>query len=388
MKKVNVGMIGSGFAAVLHAESYQRVCGLEVVMKAVASVAPDAQKFADKFGFEKLYTDYREMLRDPEIDVVDIITPPVLHAPMIKDALAAGKHVICEKPLTGYFGEPGETGKVGLTSKRVMYEKVMAELDELKAVVESSGKIFMYAENFCYAPAVLKTAEIVKAKNSKILYLRAEEGHSGSHAPHAAQWQMSGGGSFIRQGCHPLSAALFLKQLEAANRGETVTLASVMADVGVTAACLTEEEKKNIAARPVDVEDQASVLVSFSDGTKANITAGDFVLGGVRNVVEVYTNDGSYLSNIAPNNHLMAYDVDEEHLAGVYMTEKVETKAGWQQVFIDENYARGYVSELQDFMECVAYGRQPLSGFDLAYDTAKVVYAAYLSAEEGVRVKL
>ena len=96
----------------------------------------------------------------------------------------------------------------------------------------------------------------------------------------------------------------------------------------------------------------------------------------------------SYLSNIAPNNHLMAYDVDEEHLSNVYMTEKVETKAGWQQVFIDENYARGYLGELQDFMECVAYGRQPLSGFDLAYDTAKVVYAAYLSAEEGVRVKL
>ena len=357
-------------------------------MKAVASVASDAQAFADKFGFQTLYTDYREMLKDPEIDVIDIITPPVLHAPMIKDALAAGKHVICEKPLTGYFGEPEETGLVGKTSKRLMYEKVMAELDDLKQAVKESGKIFMYAENFCYAPAVLKTAEIVKAKNSKILYMRAEEGHSGSHAPHAAQWKMSGGGSFIRQGCHPLSAALFLKQLEAAHRGETVTLASVMADVGVTAQCLSEEEKQHIAARPIDVEDQASVLVSFSDGTKANITAGDFVLGGVRNVVEVYTNDGSYLSNIAPNNHLMAYDVNEEHLGGVYMTEKVETKAGWQQVFIDENYARGYVGELQDFMECVAYGREPLSGFDLAYDTAKVVYAAYLSAEEGIRVKL
>ena len=388
MKKVNVGMIGSGFASVLHAESYQRVCGLEVVMKAVSSIAPDVQAFADRFGFEKVYTDYREMLRDPEIDVVDIITPPVMHAVMIKDALAAGKHVICEKPLTGYFGEPGEEGPVGKTAKRVMYEKVLAELDDLKKAVESSGRLFMYAENFCYAPAVLKTVEIVKAKNSKILYMRAEEGHSGSHAPHAAQWKMSGGGSFIRQGCHPLSAALFLKQVEAAHRGETVAPASVMADVGMTAACLTEEEKKNIAARPVDVEDQASVLVSFSDGTKANITAGDFVLGGVRNVVEVYTNDGTYLSNIAPNNHLMAYDVDAEHLANVYITEKVENKAGWQPVFIDENYARGYVGELQDFMECVAYGRQPLSGFDLAYDTAKVVYAAYLSAEEGVRVRL
>ena len=53
-------LIGSGFAAILHAESYQRVCGLEVVMKAVASVAPDAQAFADKFGFEMVAITLRE----------------------------------------------------------------------------------------------------------------------------------------------------------------------------------------------------------------------------------------------------------------------------------------------------------------------------------------
>ena len=388
MKKINVGMIGSGFAAHLHAESYRRVCGLEACMYAVSSVAPDAEAFAKAFGFQKFYADYREMLKDPEIDVVDIITPPVLHAEMILEALAAGKHVICEKPLTGYFGEPGQEGNVGEVPKRVMYERVMEQLDCLKEAVERSGKLFMYAENFCYAPAVQKTAEILRAKGSKILYMRAEEGHSGSHAAHAANWRMSGGGSFIRQGCHPLSAALYLKQVEARARGQQVTAASVMADVGVTTDSLTGQERRHIAAHPVDVEDQASVLVSFSDGTKANITAGDFVLGGVRNVVEVYTNDGSYLSNIAPNNHLMAYDVTAEHLDGVYFTEKVENKAGWQQIFIDENYARGYISELQDFMECVAEGREPLSGFQLAYDTAKVVYAAYLSAEEGIRVRV
>ena len=262
----------------------------------------------------------------------------------------------------------------------------MRELDELREAVEKSGRLFMYAENFCYAPAVQKTVEIIRAKDSKILYMRAEEGHSGSHATHAANWSMSGGGSFIRQGCHPLSASLYLKATEAAVRGEDVRVQSVMADVGVTTQALSAEEKKHIAAHPVDVEDQASVLVTFSDGTKANITAGDFVLGGVRNVVEVYTNDGAYISNIAPNNHLLAYDVTETNLDNVYFTEKVETKAGWQNIFIDENYARGYIGELQDFMECVATGRQPLSGFDLAYDTAKVIYAAYLSAEDGIRV--
>ena len=388
MKQVRVGMIGSGFAARLHAESYRRVYGLEPVMKAVSSVAPDAGDFAAEFGFEKFYADYREMLKDPEIDVIDIITPPVLHVGMILDALAADKHVICEKPLTGYFGEAGGPELVGTFPKRQMYEKVLKELDSLAAAVRASGKHFMYCENFCYAPSVQKTAEILRAKGSKILYMRAEEGHSGSHAPHAAAWRMSGGGSFIRQGCHPLTAALYLKQVEARARGEQLSVASVMADVGVTTAGLSDTERRHISAHPLDVEDQASVLLSFSDGTKANITAGDFVLGGVRNVVEVYTNDGVYFSNIAPNTHLLAYDVDDTHLENVYFTEKVETKVGWQPIFVDENFARGYVSELQDFMECVALDREPLCGFDLACDTARVIYAAYLSAEEGIRVKL
>lgn len=389
MNKVTVGMIGTGFAAAIHGEAYRRVHSLEVRLKAVSSLAPDGAAFAEKYGFETFCPDYHELLRDPEIDVVDIITPPVAHRQMILDALAAGKHVICEKPLTGYFGEKGaDENGVGKTSKRLMYDRVSAELEELRQAVEKSGKLFMYAENFCYAPAVLKTAQLVRAKGSKILYMRAEEGHSGSHAHHAARWCFNGGGSFIRQGCHPLSAALYLKGAEAANRNESVSLVSVMADVGVTQACLTESEKKNILARPVDVEDQASVLLTFSDGTKANITAGDFVLGGVRNVVEVYTNDGSYINSIAPNNHLMAYDVTDEGLEDVYITEKVETKAGWQPVFIDEDFARGYVGEMQDFMECVATGREPLSGFRLAYDTAKAIYAAYWSAEEGVRVNI
>lgn len=388
MKKVNVGMIGSGFASALHADSYRRVYGVEPVMKAVSSIASDAADFARKYGFEKVYADYRDMLKDPGIDVVDIITPPVMHAPMILDALAAGKHVICEKPLTGYCGEPGAEGNVGDVPKRVMYEKVMRQLDELRQAVRASGKLFMYCENFCYAPSVQKTAELLRAKGSKVLYIRGEEGHSGSHAPHAALWRMSGGGSFIRQGCHPLTAALYLKKVEAQARGETVSAASVVADVGTTVASLTPHERRHIAARPVDVEDQASVLVTFSDGTKANITAGDFVVGGVRNLMEVYTNDGAYLSNIAPNNHLMAYNIEQTGLEDVYFTEKVETKAGWQPIFVDENFARGYVSELQDFMECVAHGREPLCGFDLAYDTAQVIYAAYLAAEEGIRVRL
>ena len=112
------------------------------------------------------------------------------------------------------------------------------------------------------------------------------------------------------------------------------------------------------------------------------------MMGGVRNLVETYTSGGSLFANITPNNHLMSYMTDEEKLASVYITEKVDRKTGWQYVCLEEEWTRGYLQEIQDFMECAAVCRQPLSGLNLAYDTVKANYAAYWSAEDGKRIKL
>ncbi len=389
MKQVSVGIVGSGFAAALHGDSYKKVCGLDVKLAAVTSVEDTVYGYAEKYGIPKIYKDFSELLKDPEVEVVDIITPPHLHVGMVKQALEAGKHVICEKPLTGYFGEKGDAeNTVGLRSKREMYEAVIRQMDDLKETVEKSGKLFMYAENFVYAPSLQKTLEFLRAEKSKILLIKGEESHSGSHAHHAAYWKYNGGGTLIRQGCHPLSAAIYLKYQEAAIRGEEISLKSVTGDMGVLQKCLTEEEKKYIDSRPVDVEDQANVVLTFSDGTKASITAGDVILGGVRNLMEIYTNESVYQPNIAPNSAMPVYHMSPEKISDVYITEKVETKTGWQHVFVDEEIARGYVGELQDFMECVATGRKPQSDFRLAYDSIKAIYAAYLSNEEGIRVEL
>jgi predicted dehydrogenase len=78
---------------------------------------------------------------------------------------------------------------------------------------------------------------------------------------------------------------------------------------------------------------------------------------------------------------------DENKLVGVYITEKVDRKTGWQFVCLEEEWTRGYNQEIQDFMECVTFGRQPLSGLELARDTIRVNYAAYWAAEEGRRIK-
>ena len=385
MKRVVVGIIGSGFAADLHACAYQKVYGVEVVLKAVASLAPNAGEFAAAHGIAGVYTDYREMLKDPEIDVIDVVAPPFLHEEMIKAAIESKKHVICEKPLTGYF-EPAD-GSQSFT-KEEAYREVQRKLKELGEAVEAGGVKFMYAENYIYTPALQRSLEFLNAQNSRILFMRAEESHNGSHAAHAALWKCSGGGSFIRQGCHPLSAVLYLKEQEARKRGAEIRVTSVMADMGNVSGVLNEEELAFIETRAVDVEDLANVLLTFSDGSRAVIMAGDMVVGGVKNLVEIYTNKSVYYCNMAATDGLRAYHDQAQGLENVYVTEKLTTKTGWQNVFLEEELMRGYTGELQDFMECVAFDRQPKSGFELAAKTALLVYAAYHSAETGRRVSL
>ena len=389
MTKIRVGLVGCGFVAELHMYALRRVYGVDVEVIAVAARGEHVVDFARRHQIPNAHRSFASLIADSEIDVVDICTPPNLHAAMIVEAMRAGKHVICEKPFAGYFGREGDKTPIGKhVPKALMYERVCEEMEKTAAAIKATGKLFMYAEDWIYAPAVTKTAEILKATCDKILFMKGEESHSGSHAAHAAQWAMTGGGSLIRMGCHPLSAVLYLKQVEAKARGEAIAVASVTCDVGNVAACLKAEERAYIKANPVDVEDWGTLTVTFSDGTKATVFSGDMIMGGVRNLIETYTSGGSLFANITPNTHMMSYQTSEEKLAGVYITEKVDRKTGWQFVCLEEEWTRGYLQEIQDFMECAATGRQPLSDLALAFKTIKVNYAGYWAAEAGRRVTL
>lgn len=389
MARIRVGLVGCGFVSELHMYAFRRVYGVDVEVAAVAARGDHVVEFAGRHDIPRVYRSFAELIADRALDVIDICTPPNLHARMIVAAMQAGKHVICEKPFAGYFGRDSDKQPIGKhVPKALMYERVLEEMDATRAAIEQTGKLFMYAEDWIYAPAVTKTAEILKATKDKILFMKGEESHSGSHAAHAAQWAMTGGGSLIRMGCHPLSAVLYLKQVEAKARGETIGIASVTGDVGNVTAGLKPEERTYIKANPIDVEDWGTLTATFSDGTKATVFSGDMIMGGVRNLIETYTSGGSLFANITPNTHLMSYQTSEEKLASVYITEKVDRKTGWQYVCLEEEWTRGYLQEIQDFMECAATGRQPLSDLALAYETIKVNYAGYWAAEEGRRVVL
>jgi predicted dehydrogenase len=369
--------------------AYKRVYGVDAQVTAVAARGDHVADFSKKHSIPTTYRTFEDLIADRDIDVVDICTPPMLHATMIVAAVQAGKHVICEKPFAGYFGRDGDPMPIGKhVPKALMYQRVLEEMEKTSAAIKASGRLFMYAEDWVYAPAVTKTVEILEATKDKILFMKAEESHSGSHAAHAAQWATTGGGSLIRMGCHPLSTVLYLKQIEARARGETISVSAVTADVGNVASGLPPQDHAYIKSHPVDVEDWGMLTVTFSDGTKATVFSGDMIMGGVRNVIETYTSGGSLMANITPNNHFVSYLTDEAKLKNVYITEKVDRKTGWQFVCLEEEWTRGYLQEIQDLMECVAAGREPRSGLALARETIKVQYAGYWSADEGRRIAL
>ncbi|NLG84087.1 MAG: Gfo/Idh/MocA family oxidoreductase, partial [Firmicutes bacterium] len=106
MEKIRVGLIGAGFVAHIHMNAYQQVKGIPVeIAGVVAKPREEAEKFARKFNIPKYYDDYRYLLDDNTIDLIDICAPKVIHKNICLDAAMSKKHIIWDKPLTGYFVE-------------------------------------------------------------------------------------------------------------------------------------------------------------------------------------------------------------------------------------------------------------------------------------------
>lgn len=388
--EVCIGMVGAGRATELHMQAYDRVKDIHIRYKKIVALHVERAKLAKKrYGYEAVCNSFEELLEDEEIDIIDICAPPYVHKDMIINALKAGKHVICEKPLTGYFGMEGDTIPIGINvMKTKMYENLIESMNEIQEVLTKSNKKFMYAENFVYAPSIQKIAEIITKKKSRILCLKGEESLKGSSSKVAGKWDKTGGGTFTRTGSHPLSAILWLKQIESKAQNRTITVKSVVADMGYITNQLTKYEHRHIAANPIDVEDFGTAILTFSDNTKAIIIATDTLLGGSRNYIEAYCNDATLTCNLTLNDMMSTYFLDEDNLEDVYLSEMLPSKIGWNKPFIIDDVVRGYMGEIQDFMESVAYDREPISGFQLAYDTAQITYAAYMSAELGKRIDL
>jgi predicted dehydrogenase len=338
--------------------------------------------------------DYGTLLARDDIDVVDICVPPALHHDFAIRAADAGKHIIMEKPLTGYFGAEGDPEPIGTRVPRArMREGAQNNAEAVREAVRRNGVKFCYAENWIYAPPIEKMRRLIAASEGSILELRAEENHSGSNSVFSREWKSTGGGALLRMGVHSVGACLHLKQWEGQLRlGKAIRPKLVLADTAdLIHSNAAQRAGKAGASRwissdPVDVENWANLVIGFEDGSRGNIVVSDVGLGGLNTRVTAFMTDCVIKANMTSNDAIETYAPDPSTFSGEYFTEKLETKAGWNRPSCDEDWFRGFAQELEDFVGSIHEDREPRAGIDLAVECVKVIYAAYLSAETGSRV--
>ncbi|WP_108259969.1 Gfo/Idh/MocA family protein [Mangrovicoccus ximenensis] len=147
-RTLNIGLIGSGFMGQAHADAFRRAAMLypglaaRPVLHTLADATPElAAAAAARFGFAKSTGNWRDLVNDPEIDVVDITSPNLLHHEMAMAAIAAGKHVYCEKPLS----------------------VTAAEAEEMTAAARARGVRTMVAFNNVKTPAAMLARQLIEA---------------------------------------------------------------------------------------------------------------------------------------------------------------------------------------------------------------------------------
>jgi len=140
MKNHRIAIFGTGFMGRVHTEAARRLGNIDVVGVAGSSLER-ARAFANRTGIPEAEADYRKFLADPGIDAVHILTPNHLHFPMAKDALLAGKHVVCEKPLATSVAEGEElvalAKKTGLVNCTFHNVRAYPQVQNMKAMVEA-----------------------------------------------------------------------------------------------------------------------------------------------------------------------------------------------------------------------------------------------------------
>lgn len=395
-QQVGIGMIGAGFLAETRARCYAKVSGLNAKIVAVAARSEaSASKYAKGYGVANWYTDYQQLLALPEVDVVDLCVPNILHRSMTEAAAAAGKHVICTKPLTAYVGQDLDEGvEDSVVAGQDAHHMLAIASQDAQAMVDccsDHGVQLMYGENWIYAPSLTKAVGLIVASKGTILEMRGGECHNGSHSKFSKLWRYTGGGALLRMGSHPIGAMMYIKEQEGlARNGKPIRPKAVSAEVGDLSLIesMESEAEAFMVKDWVDVENWGAAILTFDDGSRAVVNATDTVLGGMESRLDVYMSNSHLKLNMSPNNLLQAYAPTEETFAGEYIMEKVSTAAGWTTPIPEEDWTSGHLAMCQDFLEAAAEGRPARSGGQLGADVIKVIYSAYIAANEGRRVDI
>jgi predicted dehydrogenase len=387
-RRLRAGLIGTGFSASFHFESIQKVYGVEVE---VAGIYSRTEENRERFARERRVKSFDSLEGLIESsDVVHICTPLATHESIAIETLKQDKYPIVEKPLTGFCGDGSEDFRGDRYCKEKALDAALDSIDRILAAERKSRARILYAENWVYAPSVQKEREIIEKTGAQILWMHGEESHSGSHSASYGFWKFSGGGVMLSKGCHPLTAALYLKRKEGiARSGQPIHPQSVTSRVHAITRLENFIDQGHIRRDYHDIDDFSMMHIEFEDGTVADIFSSDIILGGIHNWLEVATNNHRTICNINPNTLMQTFNPVDAYFKDVYVVEKIGTKQGWSNPAPDEDWATGYPEEIEAFYRTAAYDEPLEADSLLAANAVSTIYSAYLSAErDGAKIPI
>jgi len=342
--KVKVGIIGSQFQADIHAASFQ-ILPEEAEVVAVASPTPGhPEALAKKYGIPRVFHDYREMLKEKDIEMVTIAAPNYLHAQMTIDIANAGKHVVCEKPLC----------------------MTLEEADEMIETCKKQGVLLLYAEELFFTPKYVKAKEMAdQGAFGKIYLVKQSEKHFGPHAPWFWDVEKSGGGVFMDMGCHGIAFCYWFLDRPA--------IKSVYCQMGTY-----------VHGDITKGEDNSICIIEFENGAVGLVEDSWARRGGMDDRIEVYGEGGVTYANLHMGNALPTYS---EYGYG-YAVEKAPSTKGWSYPVFEELWNYGFPQEMAHFARCVRGKEEPIATGEDGRVVQEVLYAGYESARTGRKVEL
>lgn len=319
---VRIGLIGAGGIAGAHVAGYRRHPD-KVVFAAVADpMVENAEKRAAGSGAQ-IYADYRSMLAEADLDAVDICLPHHLHKDAIIAAAAAGKHVLCEKPLC-------------LTT---------TEAAEISAVVAASGVTVMCAHNQLFLPAVVKARELLDAGLLGVVYeVRTTDSFFNDFKPATMGWRgstkTSGGGELIDTGYHP-----------------TYLLLHLAGGVPTEVTAMLSRHRLTF----MEGEDSAQVLVRFDNDVVGSIAT-----------------SWAYQPSSNTERFSVVGELGSLHSDGKTLTYRLR---GAEPVSFEFEQVHEFAAEIEHFADCILNGTRPLHTHQEGIEVLGIILAAYESAQ-------
>ncbi len=368
-RELKIGLLGFGAMGKTHAfcvdnlKYYYRDLPFTASIEGVCTRSLEKSRaVAEEYGFAIATTDEDELIGNPDIDVIDVCTPNILHFETVKKALAAGKHVLCEKPLC-------------VTAE---------EARELSELARSSGKICTMVFNNRHLAPMMKARELVaEGRIGRVLSFSAEYLHNScTDVCRPAGWKQNrdvcGGGVLFDLGSHAIDLIYSLC-------GE---FESVM---GVPQIAYQTRAGMDGASWQTNADEAFYMLAKLRSGACGTVTVSKLVNGANDDLsISVYGEKGSLKFSLMQPNFLYFYDATEKPdvLGGSTGYQAIECVGrypapggAFPAPKAPSDWLRGHVGSMYDFLNAVYTGVQNHPDFADGAHVQAVMAAAYRSAQ-------